>query len=35
MRKLNSSMLRLLELLNKVWGLQGCPLKGQPVRKTR
>ena len=25
------STLRLLELLNKVWGLEGCPLKGQTM----
>ena len=24
-----------LALLNKVWGLEGCPLKGQPVRTNR
>jgi len=23
---------RFSELLNKVWGLEGCPLKGQLVR---
>ena len=32
---LKRSMLRLLELLNKVWGLEGCPLKGQTMRKNR
>ena len=24
-------MLRFPELLNKVWGLEGCPLKGQTM----
>ena len=28
-------MLRLLELLNKVWGLEGCPFKGQTMRMNR
>ena len=28
-------MLRFRGLLNKVWGLEGCPLKGQPVRTNR
>jgi hypothetical protein len=26
---------RFTELLNQVWGLEGCPLKGQPVRTNR
>jgi hypothetical protein len=25
----------LLILLNKVWGLEGCPFKGQAMRKIR
>jgi hypothetical protein len=25
----------LLELLNKVWGLEGCPLKGQTMLTNR
>jgi hypothetical protein len=29
------SMLRFSVLLNKVWGLEGCPSKGQPVRTNR
>ena len=28
-------MLVLLELLNKVWCLEGCPLKGQTMRTNR
>ena len=28
-------MLRFSELLNQVWGLEGCPLKGQTMRKHR
>ena len=28
-------MFRFAELLHKVWGLEGCPLKGQPVRMNR
>jgi len=28
-------MLRFTELLNKVWGLEGCPLKGQTMRTNR
>ena len=28
-------MLRFSELLNKVWGLEGCPSKGQTMRKNR
>ena len=28
-------MFRFSELLNKVWGLEGCPLKGQTMRKNR
>ena len=32
---LKRSMLRLLELLNKVWGQKGCPIKGQTMRTNR
>jgi hypothetical protein len=28
-------MIRFSELLNQVWGLEGCPLKGQPVHTNR
>jgi hypothetical protein len=28
-------MRRFRELLNQVWGLEGCPLKGQLVRTNR
>ena len=28
-------MLVLLELFNKVWGLTGCPFKGQTIRTNR
>ena len=28
-------MPRSSELLNKVWGLEGCPSKGQTMRKNR
>ena len=28
-------MIRFSELLNVVWGLEGCPLKGQPVHMNR
>ena len=31
----SSLMLRFSELLNQVWGLEGCPLKGQTMRKHR
>ena len=33
--RVTRQLVLLLELLNKVWGLTGCPLEGQPVRKNR
>ena len=32
---LKRSLLRLSVLLNKVWGLEGCPSKGQAMRTNR
>jgi hypothetical protein len=29
------TFVRFRELLNEVWGLEGCPLKGQTMRKHR
>ena len=33
--RVTRQLVLLLELLNKVWGLEGCPLKGQTMRTNR
>ena len=33
--RVTRQLVLLLELLNQVWGLEGCPLKGQLVRTNR